>query len=190
MNVVPTPEKERQVIEIKELMETSTVAITANNTGMSVDAMTDLRRALREKGVRFRVVKNTLAHIAADEAGTPAMKGVINGPTGIAFGFDDPAIVAKTLTEYLTSSRSPMTVIGGVLDGNALTPAEVDRLATLPSKDVLVAKLMGQLQAPIAGLVGTLQAPIRNLAYVLNAPQVGLVTALKAVADQKTESAE
>jgi large subunit ribosomal protein L10 len=187
---VPTPEKEQQVREIKELIETSAVAITASSTGMSVASMTDLRRALREQGVQFRIVKNTLAHIAADEAGTPAMKGVISGPTGIAFGFDDPAIVAKTLTEFLTSSRSSMTIIGGLLDGKALTPEEVNRLATLPSKEILIAKLMGQLQAPIAGLVGTLQAPIRNLVYVLNAPQVGLVTALKAVADQKAGSAE
>ena len=187
---MPTPQKEQQVSEIKELIETSTVAITANNTGMSVTDMTHLRRALREKGVRLRVVKNTLAHIAADEAGVPEMKEVITGPTGIAFGFDDPAVAAKTLTEYLTSLQASMTVIGGLLDGKAMTPEEVERLASLPSKEVLIAQLLGQLQAPIAGLVGTLQAPMRNLAYVLNSPHTGLVTALKAVADQKAGSEE
>lgn len=185
---MPTPQKEQQVSEIRELIETSTVAITANNTGMSVKDMTDLRRTLREKGVRFRVVKNTLAHIAADEAGVPDMKDVITGPTGIAFGFDDPAVTAKTLTGYLTSSRAAMTIIGGLLSNKTLSVDEVDRLASLPSKEVLLAQLLGQMQAPIAGLVGTLQAPIRNLAFVLSAPQVGLVTALKAVADQKADS--
>lgn len=187
---MPTPEKEEQVRQIRELIETSTVAIAANNNGMSVAHMTDLRRALREKGVRLRVVKNTLAHIAADQAGAPAVKEIITGPTGIAFGFDDPAVVAKTLTDHLATSRAPMTIIGGVLGPRILTAEEVTDLAALPPKEMLVAQVLGQLQAPIAGLLGTLQAPMRNLAYVLNAPQVGLVTALKAIADQKAGPAE
>ena len=182
---MPTPEKEEQVRQIKELIETSTVAIGTNNNGLSVADMTELRRVLRENGVRLRVVKNTLAHIAADEAGAPAVKDIVTGPTGIAFGFEDPAVAAKALTEHLASSRIPMTIIGGYLDGRSLTPEQVDGLAKLPSKEVLVGQVLGQLQAPIAGLVGTLQAPVRNLAYVLSAPQVGLVTALKAIADQK-----
>ena len=78
-----------------------------------------------------------------------------------------------------------MTIVGGYLSGRSLTPEQVDNLAKLPSKEILVGQVLGQLQAPIAGLVGTLQAPMRNLAYVLSAPQVGLVTALKAIADQK-----
>ena len=182
---MPTPEKEEQVRQIKELIETSTVAIATNNNGLSVGDMTELRRVLRENGVRLRVVKNTLAHIAADEAGAPEVKDIVSGPTGIAFGFDDPAVAAKVLTEHMASSRIPMSIIGGYLGGRSLTPEQVDNLAKLPSKEVVIAQVLGQLQAPIAGLVGTLQAPIRNLAYVLSAPQVGLVTALKAIADQK-----
>ncbi len=83
-----------------------------------------------------------------------------------------------------------MTIIGGYLSGRALTPEQVDDLANLPSKEVLVAQVLGQLQSPIAGLVGTLQAPLRNLAYVLNSQQVGLVTALKAIAEQKEGGSE
>ena len=187
---MPTPEKEEQVRQIRELIETSTVAIATNNNGLSVDDMTELRRVLREGGVRLRVVKNTLAHIAADEAGAPSVKEIVTGPTGIAFGFDDPAAAAKVLTEHLTSSRIPMTINGGYLSGRALTPQQVDDLANLPSKEVLVAQVLGQLQSPIAGLVGTLQAPLRNLAYVLNSQQVGLVTALKAIAEQKEGGSE
>ena len=74
---MPTPEKEEQVRQIKELIETSTVAIGTNNNGLSVADMTELRRVLRENGVRLRVVKNTLAHIAADEAGAPAVKEIV-----------------------------------------------------------------------------------------------------------------
>ena len=173
---MPTPKKVEQVAQIKDLLEAATIAISANHTGMSVQNMTDLRRALREKDVRFRVVKNNLAYIAADEAHKPQIKDVITGPTGIAFGFDDPTIAAKALTQFITSSRAPMTVIGGILDDSALTPEQVNRLATLPSKDQMIATLLGQLQAPI-----------RNLAYVLTATQTGLVTALQSIVDQKED---
>ena len=182
---MPTPKKIEQVAQIKELIETSTISIAANNAGVTVETMTAMRRALRDNGVKLRIVKNNLAYIAADEAGMPQMKDVITGPTGIVFGFDDPAVAAKTFTEFLTATRAPMTVVGGMLGDRVLTADEIKYLATLPSKEVMIAKLLGQMQAPIAGLVGTLQAPIRNLAYVLNAPQVGLVTALKAIADRK-----
>ena len=162
---MPTPKKVEQVAQIKDLIETATIAISANNDGMSVQDMTDLRRALREQDVRFRVVKNNLAYIAADEANKPHIKDVITGPTGIAFGFDDPTIAAKALTQFIASNRAPMTIIGGILGDDSLTPEQVNRLATLPSKDQMIATLLGQLQAPI-----------RNLAYVLNATQTGLVT--------------
>ena len=173
---MPTPKKVEQVAQIKDLIETATIAISANNDGMSVQDMTDLRRALREQDVRFRGVKNNLAYIAADEANKPHIKDVITGPTGIAFGFDDPTIAAKALTQFITSNRAPMTIIGGILGDDSLTPEQVNRLATLPSKDQMIATLLGQLQAPI-----------RNLAYVLNATQTGLVTALQSIVDQKGE---
>ena len=187
---MPTPAKEEQVREIRELIETSTVAIVANNNGMSVPAMTALRRVLRENDIRLRVVKNTLAYIAADQAGAPEIKEIVNGPTGIAFGFGDPSIAAKTLTDHLDATRAPMVIVGAALGGKTLTAQEVYHLTTLPPKEVVVAQLLGQLQSPIAGLLGTLQAPMRNLAYVLNAPQVGLVTALKGIADQKASASE
>lgn len=187
---MPTPAKEEQVREIRELIETSTVAIVANNNGMSVPAMTELRRVLRENDIRLRVVKNTLAYIAADQAGAPEIKEIVKGPTGIAFGFGDPSVAAKTLTDHLDATRAPMVIVGAALGGKILTAEEVDHLTTLPPKELVIAQLLGQLQSPIAGLLGTLQAPMRNMAYVLNAPQVGLVTALKAIADRKSVASE
>ena len=187
---MPTPAKEEQVREIRELIEASTIAIGANNNGMSVPDMTELRRVLRENGVRLRVVKNSLAYIAADQAGAPEIKDIVKGPTGIAFGFGDPSTAAKTLTDHLAATRASMVIVGAVLGGKTLTPEEVDHLTPLPSKEVVLSQLLGQLQSPITGLLGTLQAPMRNLAYVLNAPQVGLVTALKAIADQKAGASE
>ena len=187
---MPTPAKEEQVREIRELIEASTIAIGANNNGMSVPDMTALRRVLRENGIRLRVVKNTLAYIAADQAGAPEIKDIVKGPTGIAFGFGEPSTAAKTLKDHLVATRARMVITGAVLGGKTLTAGEVDHLTTLPSKEAVLSQLLGQLQYPITGLLGTLQAPMRNLAYVLNAPQVGLVTALKAIADQKAGASE
>jgi large subunit ribosomal protein L10 len=129
--------------------------------------MTDLRRSLHGKGVGYRVVKNTLTHLAADAAGKPGMKEIVDGPTGIAFSFDDPVAPAKAIREFVRSSRSPMTVRGGLLGKQVLTATEVEQLADVPSKEELVARLMGQLLAPITGLAYVLDAPVASLARVL-----------------------
>ena len=152
---------------MRDLLDRCTIAISADNTGMSVVAMTNLRRALREKGVTFRVVKNRLVYLAADAAGKPQVKDIVQGPSGIAFGFDDPTVPAKALTEFIITTRSPLTIKGGVLGNRALTPQEISNLAALPNKDTLVARLLGQLQAPIASLTYVLNAPLASLARVL-----------------------
>ncbi len=164
---VPTEEKRTQVDSIRELLETCEAAVSADYTGLTAQSMTEFRQSLRERGVRFRVVKNTLTHLAADAAGKPGVKEIVEGPTGIAFGFDDPAAPARAIREFIRVSRSPMTIRGGLLGERVLTAEEVERLADLPSKDDLIARLMGQLQAPITGLAYVLNAPTASLARVL-----------------------
>ena len=164
---MPTEAKRAQVESIRELLESCTSVVSTDYTGLSVQSMTDLRRSLRGNGVGFRVVKNTLTHLAADAAGKPGMKEIVEGPTGIAFSFDDPVAPAKAIREFLRSSRSPITMRGGLLGEQVLTAAEVDRLADVPSKEELVARLMGQLLAPITGLAYVLDAPVASLARVL-----------------------
>ncbi len=164
---VPTEAKRAQVESIRELLESSTAVVSTDYTGLSVQSMTDLRRALRGNGVGFRVVKNTLTHLAADAAGKPGMKEIVEGPTGIAFSTDDPVAPAKALREFIRSSRSQMTIRGGLLGEQVLSAAEVDRLADVPSKDELIARLMGQLMAPVTSLAYVLDAPVASLARVL-----------------------
>ena len=166
---MPTESNVRRVEELRGWIERCTVAITTDYTGLSVDAMNVLRRELREKGVQFRVVKNTLTHLAADAAGKPAFKEIVEGPTGIAFGYGDPVEPAKALAEYIRVARSSLKIRGGLMDGRVLSPEDVVALAALPSKDELVARLLGQLQAPISGLVTVLNGPISGLARVLQA---------------------
>ncbi len=173
---MPTQAKVDEVEEIRRLMADSTVAIAADYTGLPVSAMTELRRTLRQNNVKFRVVKNRLARLAADAAEQPETKIIIEGPTGLAFGFGDPVEPARALKQYVVASRSELKVRGGVLDGRALSAEEVDELASLPPKDELVAQLLSRIQSPIYGL-----------ANVLNAPIAGLARALQAVAESRAE---
>lgn len=176
---MPTEAKASQVQELKELFESSTVAISADFTGMGVGAMTELRRALREHGVRFRVVKNRLAYLAADAAQKPIIKEIVEGPTGIAFGFGDPVEPAKALTQFIRATRSTLEIKGAVLGDKRLSAAEVDALAALPPRDQLIARLIGQIQAPISGLV-----------YVLNATPSALARVLQRAAEARGEAAD
>ena len=166
---MPTESKVQLVEQLRGWIEQCTVAISTDYSGLSVDAMTRLRRELREKGVQFRVVKNTLTHLAADAAGKPAFKEIVEGPTGIAFGYGDPVEPAKALAEYIRGARSPLKIKGSLVDGRVLSSEEVEALAALPSKEVLAARLLGQLQAPISGLLNVLNGPISGLARVLQA---------------------
>ena len=164
---MPTERKVKRVEELSQWMAQCTIAISTDFSGLAVDGMTELRRALREKGVQYRVVKNSLALLASDAAGRPNFKEIIEGPTGIAYWDGEPSELAKALSEFVKSTRSPLTIRGGVMGERLLTADEVDSLATLPSHDELVARLMGQLQRPVAGLAYVLSGPVSGLARVL-----------------------
>ncbi len=164
---MPTQAKVDAVNKLAEKFQNSTIVITTNYSGLPVDEMTELRRALREAGVEYRVIKNTLAFLAADEAGRPAVKDVIDGPTGVAFGYGEPTEPAKALSGFIRSTRSALTILGGEMDGRALSGADVERLASLPTRDELVATLLMRMNGPISGLVNVLNGPIAGLARVL-----------------------
>jgi large subunit ribosomal protein L10 len=152
---------------MRQWMEKCTVAVSTDYTGIGVSVMTGLRRALRDKDIEYRVVKNRLAHLAADAANRPGFKEIISGPTGIAIGYGEPTDPAKTLSEYIRANRLRIEVRGGMLGDRALSAEQVRSLALLPSREELVSRLMGQLNAPAAGLVRVLNGPIAGLARVL-----------------------
>ena len=167
---MPTQEKRDRVSVLRDKLERCTIAVTTDYTGISVNEMTDLRRRLRGAGVEFTVVKNTLMDLAAEAAQRPQVKEIVQGPTAIAFGYDDPTDVAKAIYDYMRTSRSTLAVRGAVLgDGSTLPPSQVNRLATLPAKPQLVAALMAQLQSPIQRLLGVLNGPLQNLDGLLQA---------------------
>jgi large subunit ribosomal protein L10 len=164
---LPNEKKIQIVEEIKGNIESSSILIAADYTGVNVAEISALRTAFRAQGVQFKVVKNTLALIAADQAGNSKLKELIDGPTSFVFGFDDPVEPVKILTNFIKSSGSAVKVRGALMGDSLLTTEEVEYMASLPDRPTLLSRLLGQLQAPISGL-----------ARVLNAPTQGLVTLL------------
>lgn len=163
-----TPKKEQEVAEITELLKGSTLTILANYRGLNVAQMQTFRRDLRDSEARFRVVKNTLTGIAATNAGLEEIHPFLEGPTAIVTSGEDPVGPAKTTQNFARTSRT-LEIKAGVLEGNLIPASEVERLASLPTRDELLGKVVGGLNAPLAGLVGVLSGPVRSLAYVLQA---------------------
>jgi large subunit ribosomal protein L10 len=165
---VPTPKKAQQIEEISELLRDSTLTILTDYRGLTVADMQGFRSQLREKEARLKVVKNTLTRIAARRVGLDVVTPLLEGPTAIVCTAADPVAAAKVVTDFARTSRI-LTIKGALLEGKLLPPAEVERLATLPPREELLAKVVGGLQAPLYGLVSVLSGPIRSLAYVLQA---------------------
>lgn len=162
-------EKKAQIIE--ELQADFTkcnVVILTDYRGLATPEMTTLRRRLQESNSAFKVVKNTLARIALERDGND-VAGSFEGPTAIALGYGDIAAPARILIDYIRESQASLSIKGGFLKNKLMTTEEVTTLATLPSREVLLAKVLGQMQSPIAGLLGCLTSPIRGVIGVLQA---------------------
>ena len=167
---MPTQEKMNRVQELKDKLERSTITVTTDYTGISVNEMTDLRSRMRSAGVEFTVVKNTLMYLASEQAQRPNVKEIVQGPTAVALGYHDPLDVAKAVSDYIRTSRSVLAIRGAVMgDGPVMSAVEVARLAALPPKPQLVASLLGQLQSPIQRLLGVLNGPLINLDRLIQA---------------------
>jgi large subunit ribosomal protein L10 len=160
-------EKRKVVEELAERMRDAESMIVADYRGLTVTQIADVRGALRETGASFRVAKNTLARRAAEEAGQTLLVDMLQGPTAIAFVADDPAAVAKKLSEVARQTRI-LTVRGAVMEGKALSADEVRQLGELPTKDVLRAQVVGAVASPVQGAYNVLAAPLRELLVVLD----------------------
>ena len=162
------PEKAAKVAELKELLTNSKCAILVDFCGLTVAQDTVLRRKMREAGVNYSVVKNTLLRNAAEEAGIEGLEPVLEHNTAIAVAPEDPVAVAKTICEFAKENKALKVKIG-VLDGKVISAEEIKALAALPPKEVLIAKMLGSMNAPISGFVNVLQGTIRNVVYALEA---------------------
>jgi large subunit ribosomal protein L10 len=157
-------DKERIVAELASELGAAETLIVADYRGLTNKQLEALRDRLLEHGARFRIVKNTLTRRAAEQAGAEALLVMLEGPTAIAFieSGGDPAAVAKALSTT-AKETNVLTLRGGLLEGKTLSGDEVDRLATLPSVDVLRGQLVGAIVAPLTQLVALVSAPLRDL---------------------------
>jgi large subunit ribosomal protein L10 len=163
-------DKATAVAEIADQFRGSAGAVLTEYRGLTVKQLKELRSALGENAT-YAVVKNTLTKIAARDAGVEGMSDLLAGPSAIAFITGDPVETAKGLRDF--SKANPQLLIkGGVLDGKSLTPAESEKLASLESREVLLAKLAGAMKAQMSGAVALFAAPLSQTARVLGALQV------------------
>jgi len=170
-------QKAEQVDLLTEKLKRAKVAVLTDYRGLTVGQIQDLRGKLRTGDVEYRVVKNTLARRAAEAAGVPALQKELEGPVAIAFGYDDLATPAKLINEWVRTSRLKLDVKGGLVEGRVFSPDQVKQLADLPSREVLLAQLLGTLQTPVGQLVAIMQTPHQQLLGVLNAYKTKLEAA-------------
>lgn len=164
----PRPEKVAVVDEVREQFGAADAVILTEYRGLKVKDLAGLRRTLRTNGGEYKIYKNTLVNLAAQERGLGELEPLLHGPTAIAFVKGDAAAVAKALRDY--SRTNPLLVIkGGVLGDKIIDARETTALAELPSREVLLAQLAGAMAAPLQQMAGLLQALPRNLAYGLAA---------------------
>lgn len=168
-------EKVQTVATLAEKLSASPNLYLTDFTGITVKNMTDLRRRFRAEGAEFVVVKNTLALRALEAASVSGLNELLAGPTGIVFAGDDPVSAARVLADFQKEQEDRPTIKAGMVDGKQVGVAEIKKLASLPTRDVLLAQLGAALQSPMAGFVGALD----GLLYQF----VGSLEALRAQRD-------
>ncbi|MGC1184574.1 MAG: 50S ribosomal protein L10 [Candidatus Dormiibacterota bacterium] len=161
--------KQKQVADLQEKLGRMRSAVLSDYRGLTVAQSEELRASLRAAGVDYLVLKNTLARRAGEAAGLAELTPQLVGPTAIAISYQDISAPARLLIEYARANRRTDMVRGGIAEGQVLTPGEVRQLADLPSREVLIAQLLGVLEAPVSQLAGLLDAPSRDLVGLLDA---------------------
>jgi large subunit ribosomal protein L10 len=172
------PEKVAVVEEIRTKLDEADAAVLTEYRGLTVTALAELRGALRPANTEYKVFKNTLARRAAEEAGLTDLLPLLEGPTAIAFVSGDAVVAAKALRDFGRTNNA-LVIKGGLLGPRLLTPADVESLADIQPREVLLARLAGGFQAPMTKAAGLFQAFTRNAAY-----------AFKALIDQRVEGGE
>jgi large subunit ribosomal protein L10 len=161
-------QKEQNVADLAAKLEQAKAAVLTDFQGLNVEQITDLRRRLREANAEYRVVKNTLIRRAAKGTAMEPLLAQVQGPCALALSYADPVAPARVLTEF-SSKQEKLQIRAGVLEGRLLERAEVERLAKIPPREVLLAQLAGVLAAVPTSLVRVLSAVPAKLVYALQA---------------------
>lgn len=165
---MPTPQKAETIGELTDQLQRAQLTIVTDYRGLTVSDVQGLRRTLRPLNAEFRVAKNTLTAIAAEQAGITVMRPALDEPTALVFAYEDVVSVSKAISDFARTSRI-LKIKAGVLENQLLNTTQVEELATLPSKQELQAKLLGLFVSPMARTLNVLSGPSRQIAYLLNA---------------------
>ena len=162
------PEKEAAVEEIAEILQNANGVFITDFTGLNVEMMTEFRQKCREASVNYRVIKNTLARLAAKKADREEMVAYFEGPSAVAYSYDDPSAPARIIAEFAKKIEKP-TIKVSLFEGTFYGPDRVKEIASLPSRETLLSKLVGGLNAPIYGFAGTLNGLLLKLVLTVQA---------------------
>jgi large subunit ribosomal protein L10 len=160
--------KQDLVAELAQQLKGTKAAFLADYRGLNVEKATELRRKLRAAGAEYRVIKNTLLRLAAQGTQAACLDPELKGPTAVTLVTSDPVAPAKALVEFAKANQA-FELKAGMLDGKLLSAADVRALAELPSREVLLGRLLGTLNAPTSNFVGVLAAVPRSMVQVLSA---------------------
>jgi large subunit ribosomal protein L10 len=165
---MPTQRKVESVADLRDKLERTQMTLVTDYRGLTVAEITDLRKKLRDIGAELIVAKNTLMLIAAKETGYEGLESFLSGPTALAFAFEDAAKTARAINDY---NKGPKKLIirGGMLGKSTLDANALDQVASLPTREQVLAQIVGGVSSPVAGVVGVLNAAITNVLYVLQA---------------------
>ncbi|MCX7714219.1 MAG: 50S ribosomal protein L10 [Clostridia bacterium] len=154
-------QKKQVVADVIEILKNAQAGVLVDYRGLTVEEDTNLRNELRKENVKYFVVKNTLLRLAANETGLSELDSVLHGPTALAVSSEDPVAPAKVLAKFAKNNEK-LEIKSGFMDGKIMSIDEVNRLAATPSKEVLIAKIMGSLNSPVSGLVRLLNTIVEN----------------------------
>lgn len=149
--------KEAKVAEIKEKLEKANSVVLSQYQGLTVEEDTVLRKSLREAGVEYKVYKNTLVILAAKELGLEGIVEYLEGPVAIAFGYEDVTVAARVLNDFAKDHKK-LELKAGIVEGEIYDTDKIKQLATIPSKEVLIAKLLGSIKSPISSFARVINA--------------------------------
>lgn len=165
---MPTPRKAQTIQELSDQLSRSMLVIVTDYRGLKVADLQTFRGNLRPAGAEFHVAKNTLTRIAAGNAGVQGLDALLEGPSGLVFAFTDPVQTAKAVADFVRTSRV-LSVKGGVMGDRVVSAADVEAIATLPSRQELQATLLGMMVSPMQRTLSVLSGPSRSMVYLLNA---------------------
>jgi large subunit ribosomal protein L10 len=185
---MPSQKNTQQVEEIQGRFQDSEVIILTDFQGLTVEEINELRRQLREADIQYKVYKNTLISVAAQELGIEDLEPYLNGSTAVAMS-NNPATPSKILKDF-SGSHENLKIKGGILGKRVVDAAAVEELIKMPSREELIARAIGGIQSPISGLVSVLHrgSPLTGLVNVLNGSIRQITTVLQAISDQKKEA--